>query len=259
MPDDGDPEEFSEFLVYISDPLPQVGGCNNSSNDYLYRCLFLIYGTKSRLPQNIKTPELLKEKLGLRRDEPVPISCISHLEELAGTVKINVVGDYTYHSKRNCKRVANLILCNGHYSIAKNPNRKYIKAWYSEPKLPLVYEKNGVNNTVQFYDGTTHWNGTVQELNKLKSNRWSGKWCFIEKEKNYTFKQTFDRFNEERDALLDKSKKIGLPIDLRLCCGSHKIAALWLFEKLSRGIIANEPLDHIEAQWISDAMRGGLI
>ena len=123
----------------------------------------------------------------------------------------------------------------------------------------MVYEKNGVNNTVQFYDGTTHWNGTVQELNKLKSNRWSGKWCFIEKEKNYTFEQTFDRFNEERDTLLDKSKKIGLPIDLRLCCGSHKIAALWLFEKLSRGIIANEPLDYIEAQWISDAMRGGLI
>src|SRR5271169_2600110 len=78
--------------------------------------------------------ELLKKKLGLRRDEPVPISCISHLEELASTVKINGVGDYTYHSKRNCKRVVNLILCNGHYSIAKNPNRKYIKAWYSEPK-----------------------------------------------------------------------------------------------------------------------------
>ena len=197
---------------------------------------------------------------------------MSHIEELAGTVSINITGDYTYQSKRKCKRVANLILCNGHYTIAKNPNQNHLKAWYSVPKSPLVYEKNGVENVVKFYDGTTYWNGTVQELNKLKSQRWSGKWCCIEVVKSTQKEsssldssqekrssETFIRFNEECDALLDKSKKIGLPIDLRLCCGSYKIAALWLFEKLSRSIPANEPLNPIEAQWISDTMRGGLI
>jgi hypothetical protein len=112
---------------------------------------------------------------------------------------------------------------------------------------------------VKYYDGNNHWTTSVMELKKLKSKRWSGKWCFIRKEKELTFEEAFIQFNKERDALLEKSRKIGLPIDLKLCCGSYKIAALWLFEKLSRGIQANEPLDPLEALWISDAMRGGLI
>ena len=260
MPDGGDPETYNEFIVYITDPLPQVGGCTgNDKNDCLYRCLYLAYGTRSRLPQNIKTPELLKEKLKLQRDDPVPINLMSRVEELAGTIAINVTGDYNYHSKRKCKRAINLILSNGHYSIAKNPNRKKLKAWYSVPKLPLVYEKHGVKNIVEFYDGNTHWSTSVAELKKLKTERWSGKWCFVKKDKKITLEEAYIRFNEERDCLLAKTKRIGLPIDLRMCCGSYKIAALWLFEKLSQGIQANEPLDPIEAKWISEVMKGGLI
>ena len=124
MPDGGDPETYEEFIVYISNPLPPVGGCTSEDNhnDCLYRCLLLVYGTRSRLPPSIKTPELLKQNLGLQRDNPVPINGIFNVEELAGTITINVSGDYTYKSKRKCKRVINLILTNGHYSIAKNPN-----------------------------------------------------------------------------------------------------------------------------------------
>ena len=44
-----------------------------------------------------------------------------------------------------------------------------------------------------------------------------------------------------------------------MCHGSYKKVALWLFEKLSQAIPANEPLDPIEAKWISEAMVGGLI
>jgi len=210
MPDGGDPETYEEFIVYITDPLPSVGGCTSEDNhnDCLYRCLLLVYGTRSRLPSSIKTPELLKQNLSLQRDNPVPINGIFNVEELAGTITINVSGDYTYKSKRKCKRVINLILTNGHYSIAKNPNRKKLTAWYSVPKIPLIYEKDGVKNTVTFYDGTNYWKGTIAELRKLKSNRWSGKWCLVNKNKTQSHEETLIQFNEECNSLLVKSKKI---------------------------------------------------
>ena len=44
-----------------------------------------------------------------------------------------------------------------------------------------------------------------------------------------------------------------------MCHGSYKKAALWIFERLSQSIPANELLDPIEAQWISETMIGGII
>jgi hypothetical protein len=39
----------------------------------------------------------------------------------------------------------------------------------------------------------------------------------------------------------------------------YKRTALWLFERLSVEVLANEPLDPMEAEWISKAMMGRLI
>ena len=52
---------------------------------------------------------------------------------------------------------------------------------------------------------------------------------------------------------------MGLGLNLYNAGGSYKIAALWLFEKLSQGVIHNQLLDPLESKWISDAMKGGLI
>ena len=59
--------------------------------------------------------------------------------------------------------------------------------------------------------------------------------------------------------MLESSKKFGIPMDMLKCAGNEKVMALWLFEKCSNSIPANEPLDPQEAKWISDTMRGGLI
>src|SRR5687768_6830913 len=45
-------------------------------------------------------------------------------------------------------------------------------------------------------------------------------------------------------------------MDIRMCGGNEKVMALWLFERCSQSIPANDPLDLQEAKWIS---RGGLI
>ncbi|CAH1771314.1 2318_t:CDS:1, partial [Entrophospora sp. SA101] len=44
-----------------------------------------------------------------------------------------------------------------------------------------------------------------------------------------------------------------------MCHGSYKKVALWLLERLSQAIRANEALDPMEAIWISNAMVGGII
>jgi hypothetical protein len=103
------------------------------------------------------------------------------------------------------------------------------------------------------------------EFKALRSKSLSGKWCFISVEKNRstgkyeTLEEAYIRIHEERDILLQESKKLGLTIDLFMCHGSYKKVTLWLFEKLSIAISANEPLDPIEAKWISDTMMGGII
>ena len=99
----------------------------------------------------------------------------------------------------------------------------------------------------------------------MRSKSLSGKWCFISIEKNRstgkyeTLEEAYVRIHEEQNILLQESKKLGLTIDLFMCHGNYKKTALWLFEKLSLTIPANEPLDSIEAKWISDTMMGGII
>ncbi|GET56669.1 hypothetical protein GLOIN_2v1849173 [Rhizophagus irregularis DAOM 181602=DAOM 197198] len=93
----------------------------------------------------------------------------------------------------------------------------------------------------------------------------NSKSSFISVEKNRktgvyeTLEEAYQRIHEERNSFLQETKKFGLGIDLSYHNWSYKRTALWLFERLSVGIPANDPLDPIEAEWLSDAMMGGLI
>lgn len=115
---------------------------------------------------------------------------------------------------------------------------------------------------MELYDGKSTW---TMPLAEFKAHMYSSpEFCFIEvrKKKNREFEtvlEAFNRFNEQRDALLEKSKNLGIPMDIKMCGGNEKIMALWLFERCSIPIPANDPLDPQEAKWISDTMRGGLI
>ncbi|GBC13565.2 hypothetical protein GLOIN_2v1849173 [Rhizophagus irregularis DAOM 181602=DAOM 197198] len=93
----------------------------------------------------------------------------------------------------------------------------------------------------------------------------NSKSSFIPVEKNRktgvyeTLEEAYQKIHEERDIFLQTTKKFSLGIDLSYHNWSYKRTALWLFERLSVGIPANDPLDPIEAEWLSDAMMGGLI
>ncbi|GET52854.1 highly derived D5-like helicase-primase [Rhizophagus irregularis DAOM 181602=DAOM 197198] len=82
----------------------------------------------------------------------------------------------------------------------------------------------------------------------------NSKSSFISVEKNCktgiyeTLEEAYQRIHEERDVFLQTTKKFGLGIDLSYHNWSYKRTALWLFERLSVGIPANDPLDPIEAE-----------
>ena len=101
-----DPEDYDMFWVYISEPKAVAGGCNpktdNGLNDCLYNCLKMAYGMKWKLPQAIKTPDLLKERLRLSRQDPVSIQLISEVET-ASFICINITGDHFYQSNKKYK------------------------------------------------------------------------------------------------------------------------------------------------------------
>ncbi|CAB4442465.1 unnamed protein product [Rhizophagus irregularis] len=261
LPDDADPDYFERFIIYIRDAPPTAGGCNGELNDCLYECLKHIYGIFSKMPKSIEKPEYIKKALGLNRDAPVPVSYMDKVEQLAKSLAINIVGDTTRISKSKSDRRATLTLSEGYYSLALNPGRLHPNKLDRKRNLPIVYHENGVNNMITIYNGKTVKSCMIGQFQKGKNSKSS----FILVEKNRktgvyeTLEETYQRIHEERDAFLQATKKFGLGIDLSYHNWSYKRTALWLFERLSVGVPANDPLDPIEAEWISDAMMGGLI
>ncbi|UZO09083.1 uncharacterized protein OCT59_029320 [Rhizophagus irregularis] len=236
LPDDADPDYFERFIIYVRDAPPVAGGCNGELNDCLYECLKYIYGTFSKMPKSIEKPEYIKKALGLNCDAPVPVSYMDKVEQLAGSLALNIVGDSTRISKSKSDRRATLILSEGHYSLALNPGRLHPSKLDRKQKSPFVYREDGVNNVVTIYNGKTVKSLTVGQFQKGKN---SDSYSFIPIEKNCktgiyeTFEETYQRIHEERDSFLQATKNVGVP--------------------------ANDPLDPVEAEWISDAIMGGLI
>jgi len=259
LPDDvGDPDRFDRFIIYMRDQPASTGGCTlgDDMNDCLYQCLKKAYGTYSNLPQAIEKPEYIKSSLGLPRDAPIPIACIKKVERLARSIAITVVGDYSYISKSPAQRRIALALTDGHYSLMPDPDRRHPSFECKRPKKPIIYHENEVSDVVCIYDGKVTKSIAVQQFQKLK---FAGNYSFISVLRSESLEGAYTRITAEREAFLQETKKLGLPIDIALLDWDKRKTALWLFEKLSVGIPANEPLDALEAQWISKAMMGGII
>ncbi|GBB93906.1 hypothetical protein RclHR1_22500003 [Rhizophagus clarus] len=196
--------------------LPVVSGECGNTNDCLYQCLKMAYGSYSNMPQ----------------------------KRLARSIAINIVGDHTYISKSPAQRRITLTLTNGHYSLILNPDRKHPSFECKRPKKPITYQENEVKDTVLLYNGKDIKSITVQQFQKLK---FSKNYPFVSAKRQESLEKAYIRINAERDAFLLETKKLGLPIDISLLDWDIKKTALWLFEKLSVGIPINEPLNALEA------------
>ena len=99
------------------------------------------------------------------------------VECLAKTIAINIIGDsdVTRISSSPAHRQITLILANDHYSIMPNPDRRKTNTVTSKPKIPFIYQEDGVNNTVKVYDGNLIRTINIPEMRKLQSKALFGK------------------------------------------------------------------------------------
>jgi hypothetical protein len=223
------------------------------------------------MPKTIEKLEYIKEKLGLPHDAPVPGASIDKVEDLARNLALDITGDVTQISKSKADRRATLVLSEGHYSVVTNPDRQHPSRMDHKQKAPFVYREDGINNTVMIYNSKKTSSDRASQKGKILTStqfqkaKISKNYAFVPVEKNKktgileTLEQAYQRIHEERDAFLQVTKRFGLGIDLAYHNWSYKRTALWLFKRLSVEVLANEPLDPIEAEWISESMMGGLI
>jgi hypothetical protein len=117
------------------------------------------------MPEKLKKAEFLKMRLGLKRDEKIPLNLISKIEKMFNS-NINIEGVFNYTSTGQYKYIINLICKNEHVELKQNNNKnpnyfnKFI-GWGSN-ELPLLiykYEKEAVRifteegeSTVSFTD-----------------------------------------------------------------------------------------------------------
>ncbi|GET52500.1 hypothetical protein GLOIN_2v1849173 [Rhizophagus irregularis DAOM 181602=DAOM 197198] len=171
LPDDADPNYFEQFIIYARDSPPAAGGCNGELNDCLYKCLKYIYGTFSKIPKSIEKPKYIKKALGLNRDAPIPVSCMDKVEQLAGSLTLNIMGNITRISK---------ISNNQTRTFQSNGNKRGVYTFIDLQRakklgLDIQLIQDGKPNAL-IYDREVRIPGTVifGETNKLIMNwrRW---------------------------------------------------------------------------------------
>ncbi|PKK60743.1 hypothetical protein RhiirC2_792879 [Rhizophagus irregularis] len=229
-------EESSLFSLldhYDEAQLPVNGGDPN------YFDQFIIYVRNNNPPTargcneelNDCLYECLKHIYGTFSKMPKSIKKLEYIKKALGLNR-NAPIPVSYMDK-----VKQLAKSHCHYSLALNPGRLHPSKLDRKCNLPIVYHEDGVKNVVTIYNGKTVKSCTIGQFQKTKNSKSS----FIPVEKNHktriyeTLEEAYQRIHEEHDTFLQVTKR------------------------LSVGIPPNEPLDPIEAKWISDAMMGGLI
>ncbi|GBB96368.1 hypothetical protein RclHR1_27390001 [Rhizophagus clarus] len=141
--------------------LPAVSGRCGDTNDCLYQCLKMAYGSYSNMPQT-------------------------------RSIAINVVGDHTYIFKSLAQRRITLTLTNGYYSLVSNPDRKHPNFECKRPKKPITYQENEVKDTVLLYNRKDIKSITVQQFQKLK---FSKNYSFVLAKRQKSLEKAYIRIN----------------------------------------------------------------
>jgi hypothetical protein len=193
--------------------------------------------------------------LNIDRNDPVDIKHIPAIEAKLKTFRINVTGDHVHTSSKDCIRVINLKLLNGHYTLDTKTTKLKVRGIAFKEKLPLMY-KNGKENTfVLTYteqDGETRM--TKEEFTKVRANPVSSPFILVPCDSNASFKDEYNNFVADANTLKDETNGL---INL-FKTGTNVKTALNLFNHFQKSITA-EPIGQTEAEWLSASTFAALI
>lgn len=265
--EDGDPMyNIMEASIVISPVMKTAGGClfhsaSTGQTDCLFRCLQRAYA--GHLPFGLRTDAEMREAIGAPKEGLIPASAelFAKLESKLGpTVKVQVVGDFTYASSKQCIKSITIELYKEHYEFRCQPgkDKPHCVRFKQDP-----HDNSLLRRIVKIEDDKAYLediNGTIEVIPKKDYLRYR---CLISassKSKSFIFiDEPFDKYLAKREDLLSI-------IDLNLY-GSLQKYVCELFRTQSQLIPTSEPLSPLEEMWISGygkpfgfgCMRGGIV
>lgn len=244
--------EYLQILVRdssVSNQVVKVVG-DDVHNDCLYVAILKTFNfNKDHLPRNCTTPEGLKKKLKLARNDKIPISKYPEVEQLYG-IRIHQSGDYLYESNSTAKLHVYLH-CKGEHVEMKKPPRDSARPTinFSDEKSKVV--SIHIAETITIYDGESTKVITEEEHKKLSSdfNNILVKIDNVEKlvEEYDNYKTTAKALIRLTDGLINKFKS---PYDSKL--------SFDLFRKFSRFMAEPSKLSTLEQTAIDGSFHGGV-
>lgn len=245
-------DEVEEFIIYAWNTSPKKGGNSNTKNDCLFIALLKALNLEC-IKETWNTPAKFKKRLGLQRNDMVPMEKITDIEK-ALRININITGEHTYTSSNRWQRTANISLENEHYTYKCLKTNELIKSTSYKSQILVMYYYSDAE-TITMYDGKNMKEINQREFFNLKHEVF-GENAYVEAESIETLKEEHEEYLRKCSALKTETKGL---IDYSTSGYSHKQAVLKLFHNKSKGIQDPEPLSELETEWLLQTFKGGLI
>ena len=250
------PKTIPQFNMYVVlGKKSKKGGSDNEYNDCLFNSLkYFIFN----LEDYYKSASELKYKLGLKRNDKIPISCIAEIEKTINNkepFQINVRGDYIRSSTINTNKQANITLLNGHYEPEKLKRNLSPFCRYNEKKILLVSKKN-----FECYNGIKKWTMNKDEYYKYMYD-YENEFMMVPRtdymENGTKLIMTIEEEYEYFITIINDLKTQSKGLINLYKSGSYYNACLSLFDYVTKNIECEEILQD-EAEWIKMSSSGAL-
>ena len=271
-------EDLRYVDIYFNDISNHTGGdSENGHNDCLY---YILKEQLQKFPFQFKTPESFKYFLGLKREDPVPISLLPKIEQTVDA-KIVVLGDASYQSSYTPKQqiLIPLKLKDGHFTLRTRFNSKddqYMwrpkKASYNSRQLAIVQKKDGkifytIGDITKEMDKQTYYNHKDNPVtspfvfNDFDTSKvadpLNGKDPDNNDKKKPKYESPSDQYYKTKE-IWDEAYKMSKGKINMYRFGYPSIASVHLWRETVPSYNP-EPIGQLEAEWLMKAKNGGLM
>jgi hypothetical protein len=243
-----DPESYDAIRFQFIPFIKKTKGGKDEHNDCFINCLYKYF----KATKKFINPALLKESIGLERDDPIPITKIKEIEHYINENEsipyaIFVSGDAEYNSTIKTNKKIHIILSNGHYMTEKTKTTR--KNYDEKPIIMVDY----VDEEYQAFDGENNFVMSYEEYRTNRDKYMSSPYLIVEKNycmdmKKLCIEESYEKYLEMAQDMKEKSKgqfNFYKTPTIKNC-------ALNYFYDITKAI-QPDPIQNNESNWINNA------
>lgn len=228
-----------------------VGASKNNLNDCLFNAILKAFNFNTNLlPQGFQRPSSLKSKLGLKRDEKIPVELFPKVEELYN-VSFIINGEATYTSDIIRKQNICLTIKNGHVEVRQNESEVKPFFRFKEVKPENIIVIYFDADEIVKYDGICKETISIDEYEQLKKDAQK---MIVKCDSLENMSECHENYIKKADILKKETK--GLVNFYRSQYNGS--IAFDVFRKFTKFIKDPEALDEVEHQILDNAFHGGI-